>query len=78
MHDEIGNSILFNVVVSPEELSFDKRYLRRENPINYKFKRKGNLWVGKYSGMAVGEGITKCITCEVPEELYMPFEESDL
>lgn len=76
MNDCFGESHLFNVVITKDELTFEKKYEHRRDYINYKFQREGNIWVGGYEGLAVGIGGAKCITTEVPAIFFQPPEKS--
>lgn len=70
--DRFGESRLFDIVIDCNEARFVKKYDNRNDTINYQFKKNGNLWIGSYSGKATGEGGTKCIITDVPDNLFFP------
>ncbi|HOW60245.1 MAG TPA: hypothetical protein P5548_03170 [Candidatus Moranbacteria bacterium] len=72
MSDHYGESTLDKVVLSKDKLSFTKKYEHRDDLIDYSFKRKGNLWVGKYSGIKTGDGSSNCMITKAPESLFLP------
>jgi len=64
-----GESTISEVIIWPEQkMSFVKKYDKREDLINYDFEFKNGLWVGKFSGSFVGEGIAKCILTTLTDE----------
>jgi hypothetical protein len=72
MVDNFGKSRIFCVKLSEKDLRFIKKYDNQNYLIGYSFKRRGELWIGKYSGKETGEGDTKCIITEVPPSLFYP------
>jgi len=73
MIDFIGESELSEVEVIPEEsFRFLKKYLHRPDFIEYKFQFKDGLWIGGYSGEGVGQGYSRCVLTEVPDEFLLP------
>ncbi|MDD2758170.1 MAG: hypothetical protein PHD72_02225 [Patescibacteria group bacterium] len=70
MVDCFGESVLSDVSISSDEVCFIKKYVHRADLINYKFGRQGNLWVGGYSGTAVGGDVATCIITETPADLF--------
>ena len=72
--DHFGESLLHGVRISSEELTFQKEYVLRHDRIEYKFNRQGDLWVGGYTGPAVGIGGAKCIITEVRDDFFVPPE----
>ncbi|HBD05729.1 TPA: hypothetical protein DCZ32_04705 [Candidatus Uhrbacteria bacterium] len=71
MSDSFGISILSNIVIGPDILSFTKQYDNRPS-IHYKFRKDGLLWVGTYDGSDTGKGWAKCSLTEVPAEIFEP------
>ncbi len=52
-------------------LSFSKRYLNRRDFINYEFNKDENgLWIGTYSGAAVGEGKAQAKTNLIDDDAF--------
>lgn len=74
MFDHFGESKLFDVKITEEEVSFAKKYDNRSDIIYYKFWREGELWIGEYSGSATGKGGAKCTIVEAPDSLFLPPE----
>lgn len=74
MSDHFGESMLFKVQISPNEVGFSKKYERRQDIVDYKFSLQNGLWVGGYSGPTVGKGGAKCVITEVSEHLFTPIE----
>ena len=74
MNDHYGESTLSDIVfVDGVELSFSKKYNRRQDKIHYSFKVKdGNTWAGEYSGEIVGKGLSRCIVTEVDDSFNDP------
>jgi len=63
-------SIIWDVLLDPEFVSFNKVYSGQKKVIAYSFEeKKGNIWIGKCE---VGEFIcdAKCIITEVPEDFF--------
>ncbi|EKD58397.1 MAG: hypothetical protein ACD_56C00138G0001 [uncultured bacterium] len=71
MSDHFGESRLYDIQITPEKITFEKKYLRRRDTISYVFEKKDGLWVGEYLGRACGSGSSKCIITEVPDDLFM-------
>lgn len=71
--DQFGESILTKIELSPTRLeptkfSFTKKYNHRSDLIQYSFETQvGNVWVGKWRGIAVGSGVAKCKLTEVTD-----------
>ncbi len=57
MDDSEGLSDLDSIRIEVDELHFDKRYRRRADTIHYEFRLEEDLWVGSFSGDAVGRGV---------------------
>lgn len=72
MNDDWGYSLLSDVRISADEVSFVKRYEDRDDVIRYKFRREGSLWTGEFEGSFVGRGGAKCMITEAPEGLFVP------
>ena len=54
--DTVGKALLFEVSVTPQGVAFKKQYDNRA-VIQYTFSRQVNgIWVGTYTGEAVGNG----------------------
>lgn len=71
MQDQFGHSRLSRIQVSDLEISFTKKYDRRDDEILYKFRIKdGNSWIGEYNGDMVGSGTSRCIITEVPDSFF--------
>ena len=52
-------------------LEFCKKYIRRNDIINYKYKKnEKGVWEGEYFGEATGKGITQCITSLVDKDAF--------
>lgn len=68
--DKFGVADLFGVNVGKSTLKFAKKYVERDDVIQYTFRRQGQLWIGEWSGDAVGEGTAQCILTEVPETIF--------
>lgn len=71
MFDRLGTSELSDIRLSEIEFSFVKQYKSRADKIRYVFKKKDNLWIGKFSGIATGGGGSRCAIAEIPEELFI-------
>jgi hypothetical protein len=69
MTDQFGAATLGNIEINPEELRFTKHYLARPGPIDYAFRRDGDLWVGGFNGEVVGEGGATCVLTPAPGRL---------
>ena len=70
MSDKYGESEIFNITLSKQELSFDKKYKNRPL-IHYSFSKKdGNIWIGEFRGPDCGIGKSKCIITEVNESFF--------
>lgn len=68
MLDHYGESILSDIEINDIQVRFTKRYERRSDEILYSFKvKEGNTWAGKYSGEAVGKGLSRCVITEVDD-----------
>ncbi|HOX60458.1 MAG TPA: hypothetical protein PLV72_00435 [Candidatus Magasanikbacteria bacterium] len=72
MNDDWGYSLLSDVRISSDVVSFTKRYEDRDDVIHYKFRREGSLWTGEFEGSFVGRGGAKCMITEAPEGLFVP------
>lgn len=72
MSDRIGESELSDVVITEDEFSFTKKYTFRDDPIRYTFHNEGDIWVGTYTGPAVGSGTANCILTKVSKDLFDP------
>jgi len=72
MFDHFGESKLFDVKITPEEVHFTKKYNTCSDIICYKFRREEKLWVGEYSGSKIGKGDAKCTITEAPDALFLP------
>ena len=75
MIDSSGKSKLLQIRILPEKLEFFKKYEHRTSLIHYEFRRQNGIWVGRYSGLKVGEGSAKCVTNEVSENFFWPPEQ---
>lgn len=71
MSDHFGESELLGVKITEEEVSFTKKYLQRPDYIKYTFRKEGELWVGEYTGSAVGRGDSKCVVIVAPDDLFL-------
>ena len=80
MGDHYGSSRLTNVVYNPDHsLVFTKQYDHRRDTINYEFKRNENgLWLGTYTGTAVGNGISACVLTEVNPLMFDPSKVAEM
>lgn len=73
MMDLSGVSRLALVRVSDTEVRFKKLYYGRDDEILFVFsRREGDVWLGEYSGAAVGNGIARCILTEVSDDFFDP------
>lgn len=73
MLDSCGRSSLTNVWISPNHFGYDKRYEHRTDVVNYDFRLHENgLWVGSYSGDAVGTGQATCILTPITKQMLKP------
>lgn len=68
--DDFGDSVLTNIEITDDKLSFTKRYHQRGDDIQYTFAKVRKHWVGEYSGDAVGKGTARCILTEPSEEFF--------
>ncbi|MCX6716665.1 MAG: hypothetical protein NTV72_01955 [Candidatus Taylorbacteria bacterium] len=74
--DYFGESTLSKITMSSDVFYFTKKYDRRQDLIEYRFKLRGNnLWVGGYSGPVTGAGLAKCYLTEVPETFLSPADD---
>jgi len=72
MVDQIGDSMLTEGRILPDQVKFVKSYLRIPGEIRYEFEKQGDIWIGRYSGERSGEGGATCIITEVTEEIFRP------
>jgi hypothetical protein len=70
--DHYGSSIIFEIELTDNKLSFKKRYDHRRDVILYELEKTDNCWMGSYSGNMVGMGAVKCQLLPVDEEFFMP------
>lgn len=71
MEDSFGISLLSNIEHDEAHFAFTKRYEDREDDIRYLFEaREGLTWIGRWSGRVVGEGVSRCLVTELPDEFY--------
>ena len=63
--DRLGNSRIIIGSITESELEFKKRYHKSRDDIEYKFRREGSLWVGRYK-MYEKNGISEAITNLAP------------
>lgn len=70
--DHYGTSILSEVELTDDKLSFKKRYDHRRDIILYELNKSGDCWAGSYSGNAVGTGAVKCQLLPIGEDFFMP------
>ncbi len=57
IRDECGESVLYSVSVTAEKTSFTKVYGNRKDSIDCTLlEKRGNIWIGEYSGEQVGRG----------------------
>lgn len=70
--DQYGYSNLTDVKMEDETLRFEKKYEHRKDVIFYSFKKEDNLWLGSYSGLATGNGASRCIIQPTQEEFFSP------
>ena len=79
MNDRYGDAALTDFVLTDTEMSFTKKYLKRNDPIRYEFKeKKDGIWYGTWSGPAVGAGTAKCIVNETNELFFAPINAEDV
>jgi hypothetical protein len=72
MIDHFGESLLYDVIISPKKISFVKLYMHRSDFIHYNLTKKEGIWIGSYSGLLPAIGVTKCIVTEVLEDFFLP------
>jgi hypothetical protein len=72
MVDHFGESLLYDVIISPKKISFVKLYMHRSDFIHYNLTKKEGIWIGSYSGLLPAIGVTKCIVTEVLEDFFLP------
>ena len=73
VQDAFGEAELSHITISDTEISFTKKYFKRDYYIEYFFRiRNGNTWVGDYKGVATGNGISRCILTEIEDEFFLP------
>ena len=74
MYDYYGASVLTDIVMREDYLSFTKTY--RQPPlasVTYIFKREGDAWTGQYVVTNTGHiGPAKCLVTKVPFQLFIP------
>ena len=73
VNDAWGQSELFNIVFNDSNLSFCKKYFRRDDIIDYKLKKlinADNVWVGDYDGKDTGKGIAWLTIQEVESDMW--------
>lgn len=76
MNDRYGTAAITNFVLTDIKMSFSKKYLQRNDVINYEFtEQKDGIWYGTYSGGAVGTGTAKCLVNAVDESFVSPVKE---
>ena len=68
--DHYGESFLNNVKLSEIELEFEKCYSHRCDTIKYEFTLNNGIYMGRYSGEAVGGGEARCIITPAPENFF--------
>lgn len=72
MFDQDGKeSVLFNITKTPKTITFIKQYYKGGYGINYRFRRKDNVWVGSYEGENIKKKKTKCVITEVPDDFFL-------
>jgi hypothetical protein len=73
MIDRFGPSVLSEILLLPEDISFNKQYSHSNNPpIKYSLKKQGEFWTGTYSSPKVGTGNTRCLINEIPKDFLSP------
>ena len=73
IQDAFGSAAVSNISIAESVIAFRKIYGGRSDAINYRFaKRDGASWVGEYSGILTGNGITRCLLTEVPDSFFAP------
>ena len=73
LEDHFGTSELSNIERDDRHFAFTKRYESRDDEIRYMFdERQGLTWIGRWSGKAVGNGISRCLITEIPDEFFTP------
>jgi hypothetical protein len=69
MTDPAGESELSDIRMTETELLFTKKYLHREDSIEYTFwKQPDGTWKGVYAGSACGTGKSRCILTQVSDD----------
>jgi hypothetical protein len=73
MIDRAGEAELTDIQMDDDTLIFTKRYLHRDDLIGYSFKKQPDgTWEGGYLGCKeVGEGTSRCIITEVPDDFLV-------
>ena len=72
LSDHYGPSVLTDVSLEETIIRFDKKYERRGDIISYELKKDGDIWIGSYSGQAVGIGAVKCLLIPISEDFFLP------
>jgi hypothetical protein len=78
MTDITGESILFRITISPNQLDFKKRYKRekdRENYFSYSFRKIDNWWTGGYTKRTGENGLSNCVLIQVSEDFLLPYKD---
>ena|SRR3989338_8820542 len=71
--DKSGDSYIFNVAISAEEISFTKIYQHQKDEIYYSFSRKiGGIWIGEYTGAKVGTGVVWAALTPIEPQFFEP------
>jgi hypothetical protein len=69
MTDPAGESELSDIKLTETELSFTKKYVHREDFIEYTFRKQPDgTWKGTYSGSACGTGQSHCVLAQVGDD----------
>ncbi|KKP89190.1 MAG: hypothetical protein UR93_C0001G0022 [Berkelbacteria bacterium GW2011_GWA2_35_9] len=74
MNDRFGESLLTDIVILPDKVSFTKQYHQDKRTLSYNFTlQEGNdrIWVGRFSS-SFANGDAKCIITEVPISFFEP------
>ena len=74
VNDHYGDAVLSGIELTDNSLRFIKMYEKRDDPINFNFKRRGGWWVGEWEGSIVGRGLAHCVLTEVTEDFFNPEE----
>ncbi len=73
MNDHWGPSVITDLTVLDDYISFRKSYKNRP-PILYTFdKKEEGLWIGSYDGRDSGSGIAKLIITPLNESFFQPY-----